>query len=293
MIKSMTAYGRSLYLSSLGKWLIEIHSVNKKSLDFNMSMSKSFLRFDLEVRKHLSNFCKRGQITVKISLHPNPTSFFSEGQIEHFRSMKQGMEKACEDLGCSLEGISFPFLYEQMQSLSDLDFSKQEDEIKKDLFLGLERALEEYMKMKEAEGASLAVAFKNHLDIVESLLEQVKSRIEGSGERRRKKILDRLKEFKEITEEDQERVLREVFLYVEKSDITEEITRLYSHIEQFRDLLLAKEASIGRTMDFLVQEMGRESNTISAKSDDLEISRIALKLKGEVEKIREQVQNVE
>ncbi|MES2199259.1 MAG: DUF1732 domain-containing protein [Chlamydiota bacterium] len=294
MIKSMTAYGRSLYLSSLGKWLIEIHSVNKKSLDFNMLMSRDLLRFDIEVRKHLSSFCKRGHVTVKIFLHPNPSSFFSGGQVEYLRSMKQGMEKVCVDLGCSLGGITFPFLYEQMESLSALDFSKQEEEVKKDLFIGLEEALKDYMKMKEAEGSSLSVAFEKHLNTIESLLEQVENRAKGSLEKRRVKILDRLKDFKEITDGDQERVLREVFLYVEKSDITEEITRLHSHIEQFKGLLQEKEeSSVGRTMDFLVQEMGRESNTISSKSDDIEISRIALKLKGEVEKIREQVQNVE
>ncbi|MBS0628376.1 MAG: DUF1732 domain-containing protein, partial [Verrucomicrobia bacterium] len=197
------------------------------------------------------------------------------------------------ELGCSADGISFPFLYEQMQSVSGLDLSKQEEEVKKDLFIGLGKALQEYMKMKDSEGASLAKAIEKHLSFIENLLDQIKAKTEGILEKRRKKILDRLKDFKEITSDDQERVLREVFLYVEKSDITEEITRLHSHIKQFKDLLQTEESSVGRTMDFLVQEMGRESNTISAKVDDIEISHISLKLKGEVEKIREQVQNVE
>lgn len=293
MIKSMTAYGRSIYLSSLGQWSVEVHSVNKKSLDFHMVMSKDLLRFDLEVRKHLSNFCKRGQVTVKIFLHPNPSMIFSKGQIEYFRSMKQGMEKACLELGCLSNEISFPFLYEQMQTVSGLDLSKQEEEMKKDLFIGLGKALQEYMRMKESEGSSLAEALEKHLISVEGLLDQIKGKTEGSLEKRRKKILDRLKDFKEITSDDQERVLREVFLHVEKSDITEEITRLQSHVKQFRDLLQTEEGSVGRTMDFLTQEMGRESNTISAKVDDIEVSCISLKLKGEVEKIREQVQNVE
>lgn len=289
----MTAYGRSLYLSSLGKWVVEVHSVNKKSLEFNMLISKDFLRFDIEIRKYLSFFCKRGYLTVKIFLQANPSSFFSEGQLEHLLLMKQGMEKACVDLNCSQKEITFPFLYEQLRTLSNLDFSKQEEEIKKDLFMGLEQALQEYMLMKEAEGSALALAFEKHLQTLENLLSEIKSKMEGSGEKRRTKLLDRLKEFKEITDEDKERVLREVFLYVEKSDITEEITRLHSHIGQFKDLLQTKEGSVGRTMDFLVQEMARESNTISSKSDDIEISRIALTLKGEVEKIREQVLNVE
>ena len=112
MIKSMTAYGRSIYTSSLGQWSVEIHSVNKKILDFTIIMSKDLLRFDLDVRRHVSNFCKRGQVTVKIIIHSNPKTFFSTGQIEYIRSLKQGMEKACLELGLSTDGINFPFLYE-------------------------------------------------------------------------------------------------------------------------------------------------------------------------------------
>ncbi len=293
MIRSMTAYGRSLKLSALGQWLVEIHSVNKKNLDFNVVMSKELLRFDPEVRKYLSSFCKRGQVAVKIFLTPDPVTFFTEGRIEYLRSVKLGMEKACKELGCACHEITFPFLYEQMHAATGANLSGREEEIREDLFSVMKLAVAEYEKMKCAEGSHLSEALEKHLSCLEELLGQIRGSVDGSSERRRKKILDKLKEFKEITEEDRERVLREVFLYVEKSDITEEITRLFSHIEQFRLLLKDAEGSVGRTMDFLVQEMGRESNTISAKSDDKEISLIALRLKAEVEKIREQVQNVE
>ncbi len=112
-------------------------------------------------------------------------------------------------------------------------------------------------------------------------------------ERYRKKILDKLEDYKEILLDDRDRVLREVFFFVEKSDVTEEIVRLKSHIQQFRVLLRSEERGVGKAMDFLVQEMSREINTLASKSDDLTVSTCALKMKSELEKIREQAQNVE
>lgn len=292
MIKSMTAYGRSLLLSSLGKWSVEVHSVNKKSLDFNIFLPKDLLRLDLEVRKYLAAFCKRGQVTVKVFFQPNASNVFSDEQLEALRTMKNSMEKAALDLGCNAEEISFPFLYEHLQ-VSHLDKQNEEEEVRKDLFVSLKEALIDFKRMKESEGGTLSLFFEQRLMILEEIVAQIEDRARGVGEKRRKKLIDKLQEFKEISDEDQERVLREVFLYVEKSDITEEIARLFSHIGQFKELLKTEEESVGRTMDFLLQEMSREMNTISSKSDEIEISHLSLKGKSELEKIREQVQNVE
>lgn len=288
----MTAYGRSQRLSSLGKWLVEIHSVNKKTLDFNVFMPKDLMQFDLEVRKWASAVLKRGQVTVKIFLYPNEAVFDMKAQVPYLKSMKEEMEKACLTIGCSTDDISFPFLYEQVKSVSS-NLLKEEDLIREDLRNGVEEALLGFMKMKEAEGSSLDEAFKKHLAVLKQLLNQIESRLVGAEDRCKKKILDKLKDFKEITSEDQERVLREVFFYAEKADVAEEITRMHSHIEQFHQILASEEGSVGRTMDFLIQEMGREVNTLSSKADDLEVSYAALKMKGEIEKIREQAQNVE
>jgi len=293
MIKSMTAYGRYSYLSSLGKWAVEIHSVNKKNLDFNVFISKDLLRFDPDIRKKISGFCRRGQVTVKVVLEQNPSNFFSSEQVEYFSCLKKEMEKVCERIGFDPKEITFPFLYEQMKSGSSGSDTVEPESIKKDLFLCVEGALREWIKMKEVEGHALLFAFEKHLEAVTKLLVFIEAKKERMLEKRRRKLLERLEEFKQVGIEDEEKVLREVFFYIEKSDITEEITRLRSHISQFRDLLKSKENGEGKALEFLVQEMAREANTISSKTDDAEAIPLALTIKGEVEKIREQVQNIE
>lgn len=288
MIRSMTAYGRALSSSSLGKWVVEIHSVNKKGLDFNLFMSREFLQFDLEIRKWLSAHIRRGQVTVKVFFQPEGSSL----GLFRLQSLKQEMEKMALELDFPLDQITFPFLYEEAKAVPK-NLEREESQILVDLKDVMEKALDHFVKMREEEGKALKIAFETHLDVLQTLLLEVESRIVGIEERCRKKILEKLQEFKEVFQEDKDRVLREVFFYTEKSDVTEEIVRLKSHIQQFRGFLSSEEKSIGKSMDFLIQEMGREINTLASKSDDLEISTRTLKMKSELEKIREQAQNVE
>ncbi len=288
MIKSMTAYGRALSSSSLGKWVVEIHSVNKKGLDFHIFMSKDFLQFDLEVRKWLSTAIHRGQVTVRVFFH----SEVAVGTLERLSCLKKEMEKMALELNLPLDQVTLPFLYEESKSIP-INLTGQEEEILKELRAVVDEALQSFLRMRETEGCSLVIAFQKHLMVIESLLQEVEVKVLGMEDRYRKKILDKLQEFKEVFSEDRDRVLREVFFYVEKSDVTEEIVRLKSHIEQFKSLLFSDEKCVGKAMDFLVQEMGREINTLSSKSDDLVVSTCVLKMKSELEKIREQAQNVE
>ncbi len=289
MIKSMTAYGRAISSTSLGKWVVEVHSVNKKGLDLHVFMSKDFLQFDLEVRKWLSSAIQRGQVTAKVF-------FQSEGassNLQRLRSFKKEMQQMALELGFPAEQITLPFLYEEGKS-QPVDLSGQEEQILEELKAAFQEALGAFLRMREQEGKALALAFEKHLEALASLLKEVETSSSGMEEKYRKKILDKLQEFKkEILEEDRDRTLREVFFYTEKADVTEEIVRLKSHMQQFKALLASDEKGVGRAMDFLVQEMGREINTISSKSDDINVSTNALKMKSELEKIREQAQNVE
>ncbi len=288
MIKSMTAYGRALSSSSLGKWVVEIHSVNKKGLDFHIFMSKDFLQFDLAVRKWLSIAIHRGQVTVRVFFH----SELAVGSLDRLVCLKKEMEKMALGLNLPIDQITLPFLYEESKSIPT-DLTGQEDQILNELRFVVNEALQSFLRMRETEGQSLVLAFQKHLEVIEDLLKQVEVKVRGMEDRYRKKILDKLQDFKEIFSEDRDRVLREVFFYIEKSDVTEEIVRLKSHMDQFKSLLLSDEKCVGKAMDFLVQEMGREINTLSSKSDDLIVSTCALKMKSELEKIREQAQNVE
>jgi uncharacterized protein (TIGR00255 family) len=289
----MTAYGRSLRVTPLGKWLVEICSVNRKNLDFNIFVPKDLFAFEIEIRKWLSKELKRGYVTVKVSWHPACPSFELSHQVEYLKSMKEKMTQVCTELGCSREDITFPFLYEQVQESIYSGICEQEQALHQDLEKGVKEALQGLMKMKEVEGSTLMGVLEQHLTILFQLLTQIQGQVVGTQDRYRKKLLDKLQSYKELTGEDQERVLREAFFYSEKVDVEEEIHRMFSHLGQFRSLFSSSELSVGRTMEFLVQEMVRELNTLSAKSDDLEVSYLILKMKGEVEKIREQVQNIE
>lgn len=286
----MTAYGRSFFTSPLGKWVVEIHSVNKKSLDFNLFIPRDFLQFDLEIRKWLSAHIYRGQVTVKVVFHPAGGA--SLGKSDRLASLKAGMLQLANELGFSEEQITFPFLYEEAK-IFITDLAEQEDQIRTDLKLAVEEALQNFLQMREVEGRHLVLAFEKQLLNLEVFLAQIEMKTVDIEEKYRKKLLDKLQEFKEVALEDKDRILREVFLYAEKADVSEEITRLKSHILQFSSFLTCKEKSIGRTMDFLIQEIGREINTIASKSSDLDIAFSVLKMKSEMEKIREQAQNIE
>lgn len=288
----MTAYGRSVRVSALGQWQVEIHSVNKKSLECSVYLPKELLRFEIEARKKMAPFCKRGQVTARISLFASASTLLSSQQIAYLKAMRQKMEEACLEIGCEKQQITFPFLYEKMQDGAGPRLQVEDKVLESELYACLEEALQEYLQRKGVEGAFLKKALFEHLQVLETLLESLKKQVGKIAEKRRQKILSRLQELQEVKEEEQERIFREVFYYVERSDVTEEIVRLFSHIEQFKGVL-EEEGSIGRSLDFLVQEMGREVNTISSKSDDVDITKLTLTMKAEVEKIREQVQNVE
>ncbi len=295
MIKSMTAYGRVSHPQSLGRWVVEIHSVNKKTLDFTVLLPKDFLQFDVEIRKWLSQHLKRGQVTVKVHLACDGISDeLLRLHMKHLKAYKSCLERAAEDLGYSSSEVRFPFLIEQFQNLPQGPvLHEQEGVVREELLFALNGAFTVFLKMREKEGYALSMELAKHLQVLLQYLEEIEQRSGTSVNKYQKKIMDRLSEYKLSTKEDQERVLREVVLYAEKIDVTEEIARLKSHIAQFTSLLTSEESSVGRTMDFLVQEMGREINTLAAKSDDIEITKAALKIKSEIEKIREQAQNIE
>jgi uncharacterized protein YicC (UPF0701 family) len=294
MIKSMTAYGRASGPSPLGKLVVEIHSVNRKMLDISLNLPKDFLRFDIEVRKVLSSLLERGQISIRMTLlSEEGTAGGSVPSIAQCRSCKEAWEKIARDLGYDPQSaVSFSFLGEQLRSLSPVEPLMDEGVVRKALLPIVEEALKELLKMKQIEGEALKQELQKRLLYVEKHLKTIESKGRDPLNRYRQKLIERVREVAEMQESDP-RLLHEVALYAEKLDITEELVRLASHLAQFRQLFETKEKSVGRTLDFLTQEMQRESNTISAKSADAEISSLIVGVKSELEKVREQVQNIE
>jgi uncharacterized protein (TIGR00255 family) len=289
MIKSMTAYSRR----RLGRYVVEIHSVNRKMLDLSVYLPKEFLRFDIPIRKWLGKALERGQVTLRLNLERE-----AEGQVPYVLSQLKGLkaswEKICLELGFDgKQMVNLPFLVSQLQSAPPSDANEDEEVILSSLKEVVEGALQDLLQMKEVEGKTLVLDMQKRLKIIEENCAAIELKKELPLHHFRSKLLERLKEIGGLHAEVEERVAREVALLADKMDITEEIVRLRAHLEQFRHHLVAPEKAVGRTLDFLTQEMHREVNTLGSKSSDTEISLFVVKMKSELDKIREQVQNIE
>lgn len=295
MIKSMTAYSRTSASSPLGKFVLEIHSVNRKMLDMSLYLPKDLLRFDIELRKLLGQSLERGQVTVRLTMQSDGASskLFSH-YASQLKAMKEGWEKVARDLGYDAEKmVDLKFLVAQLSAMPPPESKEDEEAILGALKGAVETGMKELLKMKEKEGAVLAADLLKRLQIIEQNAAAVEGKKEIPLEHYRKKLKEKLQEIGEAAEEHEERILREVALMAEKMDITEELVRLRTHVEHFRNYLASKEKAVGRTLDFLTQEMHREINTLGSKSVDSEISAYVVKMKSELDKIREQVQNIE
>lgn len=275
----MTAYGRVMRKTAAGKCTIEIHAVNRKMLDIVVHLPREFLFLDLDLRKWIQEEVQRGQVTVRVSFEAAHIEFL----LPTLKNLKAKWEGLAKGLGYTSSVVEFPFLIEQLERLP-LEASPLKAELKQ----AVKEALKAFIAMRCKEGEALSKDLKQRMITIERTLKKIEKIAPSVSERYRKKLHEKISQVA-----DDERLMREVVIFAEKVDITEEITRLYSHIGQFRELLEEKEKSVGRTLDFLTQEMGREINTLSAKAAESDMFKMALLIKSEIEKMREQVQNIE
>ncbi len=291
----MTAYGRFSQQTPFGRLVVEIHSVNRKMLDLSIYLPKDFLRFEVEIRKWLMTQLERGQVTVRMTLqHDGVGERIYEDTLKQLQTIKAGWDQIASELGLDpKKEIDLKFLVDQMQAFSPIEQENDDTAVREALKDAVCGALKELMRMKELEGKVLADDMQGRLSLIQNTLKAIEAKKEGPLLRYQQKIRERLQEVGPLTSEVEDRVHREIALLAEKADVTEEIVRANSHIQQFHMHLKTAEKAIGRTLDFLVQEMNREANTLAAKSMEAEISLAVVNIKSELEKIREQVQNIE
>ncbi len=287
----MTGYGRGESPAFDGaRWVVEIHAVNRKLLDIAIQLPREWLKFDLDLRKWSGHAIKRGQVTVKAFFRFDGTGVqFSKAYSEALAKSKKGWDETALALGLETKGVDLKFLVEHTQST---DLSLNEVAIKSSLESAFNQALSGFVAMREKEGAMLSEDLHRRLELLETIVKKVSELMENAPEKYRKKLIERINEVVEIAEPD-ERILKEIALFAERVDISEEVTRLSSHIKQAQELLQKKEEPVGRTLDFLMQEMLRELNTVGSKTPLLEVTQSMVQAKTELEKIREQVQNIE
>lgn len=293
MIKSMTSFGRgSSEEGSKGQFTVEIKSVNHRYLDINIRMPKSIIALEEEVRKMINDKLSRGKVDVFINYK---TYSKSEGIA------KLNMDLAKSYLECLLQ------IEETLQVKNDISVSQiarfpevitvveEEESIEvmwEEIKPLIQNSLDMMLAMRTVEGQKLKEDILNKLELIKVLVGKIETVADSIPKQYKKKLEERLTQLLEAVDIDESRIALEVAVLSDKAAVDEEITRLYSHIEQVITTLNSKEP-IGRKLDFIMQEMNREANTIASKSSDIDMTNNVIEIKNLLEKIREQVQNIE
>lgn len=288
----MTGYGEGIASKSGITIQTEITSVNKKQLDIQLSLPKNLICFESDIQKQIKKMVSRGRIngSVKIISSSRPLV-----EVEINRPLLSSYEDAINEIAGKnnpKNDISLSTIITQPDIIQLKPVLSDNNLLNEILHKSLAKAISSLIKMKKKEGEELKFDICKRIEKLSNLVEIIDKRSPVVKKNYKKKLTSRLKSegFEKLMND--ERVLKEVALYGERSDITEEIVRIISHLKQMNSHLESKK-SVGRALDFLCQELFREINTICSKADDLKIIKSAVTFKIELEKIREQSQNVE
>lgn len=292
MIKSMTGYGKGQAAAEGLALTVEIKSVNHRYVDITVKSPRSFLFLENDIKKRVAERLRRGKVDIFINLDAL-TSSLQVPVVNH--PLAAAYVKAFEELRSSYGldgGIALGLLAGQKDVLVVREGELDEALIRGCLESALQRALDAIEGMRATEGAATLADMENRLAVAEGLLAEVEVRAPGVPLEWQAKLAERLARLNGDLAADPQRLAQELAVFADRCDISEEIVRFRSHLQQFRQLLRQEEA-VGRQLDFLVQELNREVNTMGSKSNDADLTRLVVALKAELEKVREQVQNVE
>ena len=291
MIKSMTGYGKSNITKNLREYQVEIKSVNHRYLDVSIKMPRSLSYLEEEIKKAVSAKLTRGKVDVFITFNNNSL----EGRdIKINTEIARMYIKELRDLA-ETEGIVADIPVTEISKLPDvltIQNNQDDETIKSELLEVTNKAIENLVEMRKVEGEKIAQDLLVRIQDIEEKVKKISSLSTGLIEEYVVKLNTRIKELLQDQEIDEARLAQEVVIYADKCSIEEEVTRLNSHIYQFRELLNSNEA-MGKKLDFMIQEMNRETNTIGSKANNLEITNEVINMKTQLENIREQVQNIE
>ncbi len=292
MLKSMTGFGRAEGETGLGKLYIEVRSINHRYCDINVKLPKRLTPFENRIKEIIRSQISRGRIDAVFRLENMSEE---KGELYLDLALAEQYYKALQLLKEKLK-LKDEITLQMLACIKDLISIREEtvdiEPYWKDIDSILKRSLVEMDLMKRREGEFLAKDIEQRLGEIGRELTVIKEKFPIRFEAYQKRMKERIKQILNGIEIEPFRFEQEVALLAERMDITEEIVRVESHLLQFLNLLECKD-SVGRKMEFLLQEINREINTISSKANDAEISQIVVRIKSELEKIREQVQNIE
>ena len=292
MIKSMTGFGRCEVAENNRKFTVEMKAVNHRYLDVNINMPKSLNFFESAIRSELKNYIARGKVDVFItyedlSENTSTVRYNKEVAEEYLTYLRQ----MAADFGLD-DDIRVSTLSKYPEVFTMEEAGVDEEELWKELKKAVDGAAGMFVESRITEGENLKNDLIDKLDGMLKLVDFIAERSPRIVTEYRRKLEEKVKELLGDNTVDENRLLTEVTIFADKICVDEEIVRLRSHIETTKNALL-EGGSIGRKLDFIAQEMNREANTTLSKANDLEISNCAIELKTEIEKVREQIQNIE
>ncbi|WP_022765593.1 YicC/YloC family endoribonuclease [Butyrivibrio sp. XPD2006] len=295
MVCSMTGFGRSEVTEGQRKYIVELKSVNNRYLDINIKMPKKFNAFESAIRAELKNFMKRGKVDVFISYEDFSES---ESRVKYNKAIAEEyfnyLKEMADDFGLDNDvRISVLSRFPEVFTMEEEELDEEE------VWSGIKKALDEagkqFLESRTREGEFLSKDLNTKLDGMFENVEYITERSPEIITEYKAKLREKIADLLEDKQVDENRLAMEVTIYADKVCVDEELTRLRSHILATKEALMTGDDKdgIGRKLDFLAQEMNREANTILSKSTDLKISDRGIALKTDIEKVREQIQNIE
>ncbi len=294
MVKSMTGYGRARETLNNRDITVEVRSVNNRYLDTTVKLPRAYIFTEDAIKQRVQKAVSRGKVDVFVSIDATAADEtvvavnepLAKAYLEALRKLSVLGVSTLKGTYSAADVARFPDVLSVTKAEEDLE------SVQADICAVTDKALAAYNTMRYIEGEKLAADIASRLDTIESLTGKVEERSPETVKEYREKLTARMQEVLQSTTIEESRILTEAAIYADRVAVDEETVRLRSHVSQLR-AMLASDEPMGRKMDFLIQEVNRESNTVGSKCNDVEIARVVVELKAEVEKIREQVQNIE
>ena len=292
MLRSMTGYGRATYEIDAREYVVEIKSVNNRYSDISIKMPRSISFLEDKIKKLISNAITRGKIEVFVSFTNNSdigrnieiNREIAKRYIEEMRKLASE-----QNINSNIEVIDVMKMPDVLNTKID---ETAEEVIKEELIICTNEAIKNFISMRKVEGEKIKEDLEKRINVISEKINKINSISTGLVEEYIVKLEKRVNELLKPNVVDETRLAQEIVIYSDKCSVEEEITRMKSHISQFLSLL-DKDNSNGKRIDFLIQEMNRETNTIGSKANSLEITNYVVDIKTELENIREQIQNIE
>ena len=292
MMRSMTGFGRERMMLNGRDILVEVRSVNHRYNELSVKLSRAYMYLEEPLKKLVQDNISRGKTEISVTI----TNISApDTSIEVNTSVARGyidaLRKANEELGL-MDDLSLSRIIRFQDIFTVVKAADDEDAVWNDVKTVAQSALSKFVSMREAEGAKMKEDVLMRLELIEKMVSFIEEKSPETTVAYREKLYAKLTELLSGQQIDEQRILTEAAIFSEKIAVDEETVRLRSHISQFRTLL-ETESIVGRKLDFLVQEMNREANTTGSKAQNIDITRTVMDIKSEIEKIREQIQNIE